>query len=95
MNTTLDNLRTILIKDYQLAPAALAPEAELAALGIDSLGVAELLFNIEDHFQIKLPAEPVALRTLGEVAAFIDALVLAQHGSPGPTRPASVPAALA
>ncbi len=95
MHTTLDTLRMLLIKDYQLAAAALTPEADLAALGVDSLGVAELLFNIEDHFKISLPAEPVALHTLGEVAAFIDALVRAQH--PGPVAPgaAGLPAALA
>ena len=82
MNTTLDILREILARDYSLAPDALRAEVPLASLGIDSLGVAELLFNIEDRFGITLPAEPVALLTLGDVVAFIDGLLLARPAPP-------------
>jgi len=55
MTTTFERLRAILIKDYQLAPESLTFDAPLEALGIDSLGVAELLFNIEDEFKVTLP----------------------------------------
>ena len=79
MTTTFERLSAILVKDYQIAPAALTPDASLEALGIDSLGVAELLFAVEDAFAIKLPPEPVNLATLGEVVAFIDALIAAQR----------------
>ncbi|MEP7058587.1 MAG: acyl carrier protein [Caldimonas sp.] len=81
MTTTLERLRAILIRDYKLAPEALAPDAPLESLGIDSLGVAELLFNVEDEFAITLPPEPVQLPTVGDVVRFIDALVAAQHGA--------------
>jgi acyl carrier protein len=81
MTTTLERLQAILIKDYQLDPAKLTPDAPLEALGIDSLGVAELLFNVEDEFKITLPAEPVQLATVGAVVDYIDALVSAQGGS--------------
>lgn len=80
MTTTLDTLRAILIRDYKLAPEALTLDAPLESLGIDSLGVAELLFNIEDEFHIRLPPEPVQLPTLGDVVGFIDGLVAAQRG---------------
>lgn len=79
MTTTLDTLRAILIRDYKLAPEALTLDAPLESLGIDSLGVAELLFNIEDEFHIRLPPEPVQLPTLGDVVGFIDGLVAAQR----------------
>jgi acyl carrier protein len=79
MNTTLDRLRAILVKDYQLAPELLTPDAPLEGLGIDSLGVAELLFNIEDEFGIALPPDPVNLSTVGDVVRFIDQLMAAQH----------------
>ena len=79
MPTTFETLSAILVKDYQIAPAALTPDASLEALGIDSLGVAELLFAVEDAFAIRLPPEPVNLATLGEVVAFIDALIAAQR----------------
>jgi len=74
MTTTFDRLCAILARDYPLQPEQLTPDAPLEALGIDSLGVAELLFNVEDAFGISLPPEPVALQTLGDVARFIDSL---------------------
>jgi len=81
MNSTLETLRTILVRDYRLAPDTLTMDAELEGLGIDSLGVAELLFNIEDEFKVSLPPEPVQLLTLGDVVHYIDELVMAQRAS--------------
>ena len=75
MATTFDRLRTMLIKDYPSTPESLAPDTPLEALGIDSLGLAELLFNVEDEFGITLPAQPVPLPTVGDVVAFIDHLI--------------------
>ena len=90
---TLDRLRAILVKDYQLAPEAVTAEAPLEGLGIDSLGVAELLFNIEDEFKLTLPREPVALVTVGDVAAFIDGLVAQQQAGAGASAGSGVAAA--
>jgi acyl carrier protein len=81
--TTFDRLCAILMKDYKLEAGQLTPEAPLEALGIDSLGVADLLFNIEDAFGISLPPEPVQLLTIGDVARFIDELVARQKGQTG------------
>ena len=81
--TTLERLRTILVRDYKLAPDVLVPEAPLESLGIDSLGAAELLFNVEDEFGITLPPEPVQLPTLGDVVRYIDQLVAEQRGAAG------------
>lgn len=88
MNTTLDRLRVLLVKDYKLEPDLLTPDAPLEALGIDSLGVAELMFNIEDEFEVSIPGDPVALATVGDVVRYIDGLVTAQH-------PAAAPGAVA
>ena len=79
MNTTLDRLRVRLVKDYKLDPHLLSPDAPLEALGIDSLGVAELMFNIEDEFEVAIPGDPVALTTVGDVVRYIDGLVTTQH----------------
>ena len=81
MTTTLERLRAILVKDYKLDPEKLTLDVPLEGLGIDSLGVAELLFNVEDEFRIALPPEPVQLPTVGDVVRYIDALVAAQHGA--------------
>ena len=79
MTTTFDHLRALLIKDYQLDPGQVTLDAELEALGIDSLGVAELLFNVEDAFHITLSPDAVQLLTLGDVVDFIDKLMAEQH----------------
>ena len=79
MSTTIDRLRLLLAKDYALDPATLVPDAALDALGIDSLGVAELMFNVEDEFKVTIPGDPVALRTVGDVVAYIDDLVATQR----------------
>jgi len=72
MHTTFDWLRTTLEKEYSLDPALLTPSASLETLGLDSLAVAELLFNVEDRFHITFGAESASLTTLGEVAGSID-----------------------
>ena len=79
--TTYERLKAILVKDYKLAPEALTLEAPLEGLGLDSLGVAELLFNVEDEFGIKLPPEPVQLPTIGDVVRYVDELVAAQRAA--------------
>ncbi|MDP2680077.1 MAG: phosphopantetheine-binding protein [Rhodoferax sp.] len=81
MTTTFEHLCAILVKDYKLDPMLLTLDAPLEALGIDSLGVAELLFNVEDEFHITLAPDAVQLLTLGDVVHFIDELVAVQHGS--------------
>ena len=85
--TTFDRLCAILAKDYQLEADQLTLDAQLESLGIDSLGVADLLFNVEDEFRISLPPEPVQLLTIGDVARFIDALIVAQHGQGEASKP--------
>ena len=78
MSTTFETLRAILVREYQLAPDTLKMDAALEGLGIDSLGVAELLFSVEDEFGISLPPEPVQVLTLGDVVRYIDDLLSTQ-----------------
>ena len=76
--TTVDRIRAMLVKDYKLAPDSLTLDARLEDLGIDSLGMAELVFNIEDAFALSVPDSAVTLTTLGEVVGFIDDLIAAR-----------------
>lgn len=91
--TTLDRLCAILAKDYKLDAKTLTPEASLEALGIDSLGVAELLFNVEDEFKVKLPPDRVELPTVADVVRYIDGLISAQHVATATTNDAVAPEA--
>lgn len=86
--TTLDTLQDLLIESYGLDRGRLGPDAELATLGVDSLGLVELLFQIEDRFGVQIPGDaPTELRTVADVVAYIDTLVAARPagsaGDPG------------
>jgi len=79
--TTLERLQALLARDFGLAPAALDPAATLESLDIDSLRMIEILFCIEDEFKVTVSAEQAELRarlkTLGDLAAYIETLVAA------------------
>lgn len=81
MKTTLERLNAILVKDYMAAPESLELNAPLEALGIDSLGMAELLFHLEDEFKISLSQESTPLHTIGDVVSYIDTLLMTQNTS--------------
>ncbi|MBW2416711.1 MAG: acyl carrier protein [Deltaproteobacteria bacterium] len=59
---------------YDVDPDAIHPQATLADLGLDSLTVVELLFDVEDELGITIP-EGVTFQTLAEAAALMDDLV--------------------
>ena len=80
MTTTFEQLSAMLIKDYKVAPESLTFDAPFESLGIDSLGMAELMFYIEDEFKVKLPQEYVELPTIGHVGRYINELIANQHG---------------
>ena len=79
MTTSFERLRAILVKDYKISPELLQIDTPLEVLGIDSLGMAELLFFIEDEFKVKLPVDPVELLTIKDVIHYVDELVATQH----------------
>ena len=68
----------MLVKDFKVDPDKLTPDARLEEIGIDSIGIAELLFNIEDEFGLKLPDVPLDLATFGDVVRYVDGQIAAQ-----------------
>ncbi len=82
MPSTFEQLRDILVRDYSVDAGAIAPETPFDSLGIDSLGLAEMLFTLEDEFKVTVSQDPVQLVTVADVVAYIDGLVAAQGGIP-------------
>jgi len=82
--TTLERLSRILAQRYKLDPARLTPDQPLDSLGIDSLGMVEMLFFIEEEFAVQLPSEGMNFGTLAEAAQYIDGLIAAQKGPKPP-----------
>jgi acyl carrier protein len=87
--TTLERLQDILTASYPLKREEVVPGAQLADLEIDSLGVMELLFSIEDAFQLSVPNVEQELNTVADVVGYIDRLLAEQHGGGTAARAAS------
>jgi len=82
--TTLERLSRILVQRYKLDPARLTADRQLDSLGLDSLGMIEMLFIIEEEFHLDLPSDRLTFRTLGEAARYLDELIGRQQAAPGP-----------
>ena len=80
--TTLERLQALLVKHNQVTHGDLVPDASLEALGLDSMDTIDLLFNIEDEFNITVPRDQAPLKTLQDVVDYIDRLVSEQHVEP-------------
>lgn len=77
----------ILAAQAQREPASLTADTSLESLGIDSLGMAEILFAIEETFDVAVPfnanqpgASVVDLRTVRSVCGAVIDLINAQKG---------------
>lgn len=81
--TTTTRIITMLVKGFKVDPDKLTPDARLEDIGIDSIGVAELLFDIEDEFGLKLPDVPLDLATFGDVVLYVDSQIAAQRNASG------------
>ncbi|HUN92538.1 MAG TPA: phosphopantetheine-binding protein [Burkholderiaceae bacterium] len=57
----------------------LQPETEIASLGIDSLGMIEFMFEMEDKLKIRMAESRAPLVTVSDVIAEIDRAVREQN----------------
>ena len=65
----------LLAERLDLQPEAVTPDTELLSLGADSLTVIELIFDLEDEFDVKLGDERPNLLVVRDIADFIDRYV--------------------
>lgn len=77
--TTLDQLTQLLHDKFDIDKTSLLPDRPLAEYGLDSLALAELLFTIEEEFDVKFPDRPENIDTLTALSAAIDDLRLSQQ----------------
>jgi acyl carrier protein len=71
----------MMVEQFELKAEDLTPDAQLEALGLDSLSVIEFMFNIEDEFHIKLPDERVEIKTIQDIASIVERLVVEQKSA--------------
>jgi len=78
---TLQVIQRMMAGQFEIKEEALAPDAQLEALGLDSLSVIEFMFSVEDEFHIKLTDERVELKTIQDVVSIVDRLIAEQKGA--------------
>lgn len=80
--STLDTLRGLLHKDFDVPVEKLERGATLEDLEIDSLRMIEILFSVEETFKITVSVDQAELRarlkTFGDLVDYIDSLVSAK-----------------
>lgn len=76
--STLQTIQRMMAEQFELKTEDLTPDAQLEALGLDSLSVIEFMFNIEDEFHIKLPDERVEIKTIQDIANVVERMVAEQ-----------------
>jgi acyl carrier protein len=70
--SSLQDLQNIIRDKYNIEPSALDPDRSMREQGLDSLAVAEFLFEVEDRLGLTLPDEHTQVDTLSGLADLID-----------------------
>lgn len=76
--SSLEGLQALIQEKYGLDPSKLDPHASMRNSGVDSLGLVEFLFAVEDHYGISLPDDYANIDTLADLAALVDQRLAAQ-----------------
>ena len=75
----LDTTRRLIADKTDMEPEALKPETVLSDLDIQSLDLAEIIFDLEDEFDIEIEMNTASawdnLKTIGDVADAVAELV--------------------
>lgn len=73
-NTTQQQVFEIIAKQAKLDVAIVKPESTLKDLGVASLEAIELIFDIEEHFNINFPDQQGANFDTDTVQSLVDAV---------------------
>ncbi|GGP78728.1 acyl carrier protein [Saccharothrix coeruleofusca] len=76
---------SILLRHLRFAPDGqpLEPDASLRELGLDSMRSVELLFDLEDHYQVTLDEEALNAATFATPRSLYDAVLRAGGSESG------------
>jgi acyl carrier protein len=82
MTTTFDGLRDIIVRDFELPPERLRRDTPLEEIELDSLAITELVFGLEDEFHVTAGNVNPAFKNLGDIADYIDQLIVERDATP-------------
>jgi acyl carrier protein len=78
MQQSTELIRQFLHERVGTSPDQVVNEALLTDLGVDSLMLAELMFEAEDRLGITMDSDVVIPKTVGDMVQLIDALLAAK-----------------
>jgi len=70
--TTLEQIKQVITEKFGVSADEVQAERPLGEYGLDSLGQIELLFAIEEHFEISIPEEEAHVANLQELSDLVD-----------------------
>ena len=73
--STLATVQAIVAEELDIALAELRPDRPLEELGVDSLGIIEVMFKLEETFDIRMGDERVPIKTVQDIADNVDKLI--------------------
>lgn len=78
--SVFEHLSHLLIEKFDVPEDKITPDAELTDLGLDSLSIVELVFDVEDEFDIEISEDDADFKTLGGAVALVERLVQEKKG---------------
>lgn len=84
MVSTLDRIRAIAIREFEVDGAAIQNDVSFEVLGIDSLALVEMVFTVEDEFHIRIPPSSAEkITSINDLVALVDQLLAQSEARPG------------
>jgi acyl carrier protein len=74
MTTIFERVQMIAATKYSLDPATITPASTLESLGLDSLDLIELLFDVEDEFGIRVPQDGGSALKTATIADIVESI---------------------
>lgn len=78
--SSLPTIQSLLIEEFGLDAAQVTPDTKLEDLGVDSLATVEFMFLLEDKYKFRLSGDAANVKTVGDIAVQVDALLAARDG---------------
>jgi len=72
LTSSFDFIRQTLIDKFEVDAELISLEATMETMGLDSLTMVELLFDVSEKYGIEIPTDKLDFTTLGEAVVLID-----------------------
>jgi len=72
---SLETIKDILQENLEIDPASVDMDSTIESLGIDSLDLLELTYELEERLNIEDFGSPENLNTVGDLVTYVDSLL--------------------